>query len=116
MIALSACTQSGSQSGKTTPLSMMTSVAKQVQQCWFKKKDPAFRAYKMASELDSYSGKPRILIVPKSNPAGLPKLVAQAERIKGTVQFTSFGPLLASAEGSRLNNQLLRWSQGTKTC
>ena len=84
--------------------------------CWFKKKNPALRPYKMATELDSYSGKPRILIVPKKNPAGLPKLVAQAERINGRTTFTTFGPLLAGTSGPKLNASLRAWARGSRTC
>ena len=94
----------------------MVGVARQAQACWFKKKNPALRPYKMATELDSYSGKPRILIVPKKNPAGLPKLVAQAERINGRTTFTTFGPLLASASGPKLNASLRAWARGSRTC
>ncbi len=32
--------------------------------CWFKAKDPAFADYRLAPELNSFSGRPRILIVP----------------------------------------------------
>ncbi len=98
------------------PQALMLRVAKQVQTCWFKKSDPALKPYKMATELDSFSGKPRILIVPRSNPRGLPKLVAQAESRGGRTNFTTFGPLLTSAQGPRLNGALNAWAQGSKTC
>ena len=94
----------------------MVRVAKQVQACWFKKPDPALKGFRMASEVDSYAGKPRILIVPKNNPEGLPKLVAQAEKAGGRTQFSSFGPLLASNSGSRLQASLNRWAAGSTNC
>ncbi len=31
--------------------------------CWFKSGDPAFKAYRLAPELNSFSGRPRILLV-----------------------------------------------------
>ena len=94
----------------------MVGVAKQAQACWFKRKDPALRPYKLAAEVNSYSGKPRILIVPRNNPGGLPKLVAQAERKSGQTVFTSFGPLLQTKDGPRLNANLRAWARGSKTC
>ena len=114
--ALTACTQTA----KTglTPRTTMVHVAKQVQNRWFVKNggDPALKGYAMAPEVNSYSGKPRILIVPKSNPGGLPKLVAQAETSQGRTSFTTFGPLLATADGPRLDASLRAWSRGSKTC
>ncbi len=121
-LLLSACTQSKapvqavSKPVQEKPQTMMVRVAKQVQACWFKKKDPALKGYKMASEVNSYSGKPRILIVPRNNPTGLPKLVAQAERKGGRNSFSSFGPLLNTKHGPRLAASLDAWARGSKTC
>ena len=95
---------------------LMVRVAKQVQTCWFKRKDSALKQYKMAAEINSFSGKPRILIVPRNKPTALPKLVAQAQKIGGRNRFESFGPLLQSSAGPRLNASLNRWANGSKTC
>lgn len=120
MVPLASCTQTANEQTKNTagekPQAVMLRVAKQVQACWFKNKDAALRPYKMASELDSYSGKPRILIVPRNNPGGLPKLVAQAERRGGRTSFSVFGPLLQSNNGPRLSASLNAWAAGQKTC
>lgn len=115
---VAACTQSSSPPAAPAerPQTIMLRVAKQVQACWFKRKDPALKPYKMASELDSYSGKPRILIVPRRNPEGLPKLVAQAERLGGRNQFTTFGPLLEGKDGPRLSASLNAWARGKTSC
>ncbi|MEP1207903.1 MAG: hypothetical protein ABJM29_18925 [Rhizobiaceae bacterium] len=115
LIALAACTQTTRQE-TTSPRATMVNVAKQVQACWFAKNDPAMKGYTLAPEINSYTGKPRILIVPKSNPGGLPKLVAQAERKNGRTSFTTFGPLLSTSDGPRLNASLRAWSQGARTC
>jgi hypothetical protein len=96
--------------------SLMVRVAKQVQACWFKRKDPALVKYRMAAEINSFSGKPRILIVPRNKPTALPKLVAQAQKIGGQNRFESFGPLLQTSNGPRLNAALNRWASGSKTC
>ncbi len=114
--ALGACSQTTKTKQDISPQSTMVGVAKQVQSCWFAKKDPALKGYTMAPEVNSYSGKPRILIVPRNNPAGLPKLVAQAERLNGRTSFTTFGPLLATADGPRLEASLRAWAQGSRSC
>ncbi len=114
---LLACNQSQKVSrAPESPQSLMVRVAKQVQACWFKKPDPALKGFRMASEVNSYAGKPRILIVPRNNPEGLPKLVAQAEKSGGRTQFSSFGPLLSSNSGSRLQASLNRWAAGSTKC
>lgn len=115
---LAACTQSAPPNNLASerPQTTMVRVAKQVQACWFGKNDPALKKFKMATELDSFSGKPRILIVPRNRPTGLPTLVAQAERINGRNQFSTFGPLLSTQDGPRLNASLQRWAGGSTTC
>lgn len=118
-VILSACQSKQSGPGSSsleTPQSVMLNVAKQMQSCWFKPKLAQFRPYKLAAELDSYSGKPRVLIVPSNKPAGLPKLVAQAERQGGVTRFTSFGPLLQSSNGPALRASMAAWAGGSKTC
>ena len=120
--ALAACTKteppkvSVANPKQESAQTLMVHVAKQVQACWFKRKDPALKKYKMAAEINSFSGKPRILIVPRNKPTALPKLVAQAQRIGGRNRFESFGPLLQSSDGPRLNASLRRWANGSKTC
>ena len=118
---LAACTKSNdakltSANSSKSPQALMVRVAKQAQACWFKGKDPALKPYKLATEVNSYSGKPRILIVPRNNPGGLPKLVAQAERMSGRTVFTSFGPLLDTKDGPRLNASLRAWARGSRSC
>ncbi len=122
VFVLTACTKSGDANITTrtralaTPQSLMVHVAKRAQACWFAADDPAFRKFKLATEVNSFSGKPRILIVPRNKPTGLPQLVAQAERIGGRNNFTTFGPLLANADGTRFNNQLRDWARGGTKC
>lgn len=113
---LAACTQSTGRLAGETPQSVMTRVAKQAQACWFKGNDRALAGFRMAPELNSFSGKPRILIVPANQPSGLPKLVAQAERQSGQTAFTAFGPLLDGPDGARLRADLSSWAGGSRTC
>ena len=115
-LAVSGCTQT-SKPG-LGPKSTMVNVARQVQNCWFAKNggDPALKDYTMAPEVNSHTGKPRILIVPKNDPGGLPKLVAQAERRQDSTSFTTFGPLLGTADGPRLDASLRAWARGSTPC
>ena len=45
----------------------MEQVAIAAHNCWFASKDPAFKPYHMANELNSFSGRPRFLLVPAKN-------------------------------------------------
>ena len=94
----------------------MVKIARQAQTCWFVNKDPAFAKYRMATELNSPAGRPRILIVPKNNPKGLPTLVVQAERIVGIAGVSTFGPLLDTKDGPRIQNSISNWAGGSTGC
>jgi len=72
--ALSACQekQTGASSDLTlttqkAPTSVIVTIAKTAQKCWFKSGDPAFKKFRLAAEVNSYAGRPRFLIVPKNN-------------------------------------------------
>src|SRR3546814_19501858 len=78
---LSAC-QSADKSDASashTALATMERVAVNANACWFKSGDAAFKPYRLAPELNSFSGRPRILAVPRNSPASQPVLVGQAE-------------------------------------
>ena len=116
-LALGGCQQTNSNAVKgPSPQAIMVKVATQAQLCWFKKNDPAFTNFSMATELNSHAGRPRVLIVPKNNPAGLPKLVIQAERIVGISGVSTFGPLLDSSDGARIQDSVSKWATGNKNC
>lgn len=124
---LSACQSTEEASGNISintnqdARSAVVHMAKAAQTCWFKSKDPAFKSFTLAAEVNSHAGRPRFLIVPKSNPRDLPLLVVQAEA-KGTSssgKFTniqSFGPLLQGKEATRINADIRRWSKGQGGC
>ena len=104
---------------KPTPL--IVAVAKNAQKCWFKSGDGTFKAYKLANEVNSHSGRPRILLVPRNNPGGLPQLVVQAEQ-KGSASsgtytnIQAYGPLLGTSSGKRITDDVKRWSSGNSAC
>lgn len=92
----------------------MEQVAIAAHRCWFASGDPTFRDYSFANELNSFSGRPRFLLVPKGNFGGKPLLVVQAEGSAGAV--TTFGPLLEQPDGSRIAGDVRRWSGGVSAC
>jgi hypothetical protein len=51
-------------SGKSASLRVMEQVAIAAHKCWIASKDPAFKNYSMANELNNFGGTPRFLLVP----------------------------------------------------
>jgi len=95
-------------------LKVMERVALAARDCWFRGRDTVFAGYSMAPELDSHSGRPRILVVPRSNPGGLPLLVVEGQGKPARIQ--TFGPLLNGPNGSRIASDVARWQSGDRTC
>lgn len=122
LIAAVAITLAGCQSsvqplpptGKSAALRNMEQVGIAAHRCWFASRDPAFAGYSFANELNSFSGRPRFLLVPKGNFGGRPLLVVQAEGPAG--QVTAFGPLLDGADGPRISADVRRWAGGSQNC
>lgn len=100
--------------GKSAALRNMEKVATAAHRCWFASADPAFRDFSFANELNSFSGRPRFLLVPKRDFGGKPLLVVQAEGPAG--QVTVFGPLMDGALGSRIGADIRRWASGSQAC
>ncbi|MGR6430676.1 hypothetical protein ACU5AY_07105 [Rhizobium sp. PAMB 3174] len=114
-LALAACqSKPPAPVGGSSALSMMERVAIAANTCWFKSGDPAFTPYRLAPELNSFSGRPRILVVHKHKPESLPLLVVQAEG--SPAKLSAFGPLLAESSGSRINADVNRWASGQTSC
>jgi hypothetical protein len=101
-------------SGKSAALRTMEQIAIAAHACWFASKDPAFKPYRMANELNSFSGRPRFLLVPAKHYEGKPLLVVQAEGAAPDVQ--AFGPLLDEALGERITVDIRRWQSGSSSC
>lgn len=96
-------------------LPVMERVALGANRCWFKSKDPAFAAYKLAPELKSFSGTPRILVVKKNSPESLPLLVVQAQG--SPAKLAAFGPLMQDATiNARVTKDVNSWARGGKDC
>ncbi|CAN7400514.1 hypothetical protein LJR231_002513 [Phyllobacterium sp. LjRoot231] len=95
-------------------LPTMERVAIAANNCWFKSGDSSFKPYRLAPELNSYSGRPRILVVPASNPGGRPLLVVHAEGNPAKVE--AFGPLMSNSASNRIAADVRRWAGGQTSC
>lgn len=100
--------------GKSAALRTMEQVGIAAQACWFASKDKVFAKYSFANELNSMSGQPRFLLVPKGNYGGRPLLVVQARGNSSRVE--AFGPLLDGEHGKRISSDIDRWSRGDSGC
>ena len=101
-------------SGKSASLLAMEQVAIAAHKCWIASKDPAFKQYQMANELNSYSGTPRFLLVPAKHYGGKPLLVVQAQGNSSRVD--AFGPLIDGPLGARIGSDIARWQAGNPSC
>lgn len=119
LLAIAACQSkpapaNGPATGKSAALRSMETVAIAAHKCWFASKDPAFKSYKFANELNSMSGQPRFLLVPAKNYGGRPLLVVQASG--NSPKVDAFGPLLSEPVGARISSDLRRWTAGDTSC
>ncbi|KQT53241.1 hypothetical protein ASG43_18640 [Aureimonas sp. Leaf454] len=95
-------------------LDRMERVTLAANRCWFKSGDPAFRAYSLAPELSSFSGKPRFLLVPKGRMEAKPLLVVEGQ--DGSRDVLTYGPLMGTGLASRLSGDIRRWNSGSDRC
>ena len=116
ILTLSACQSDRSPAPRpnSTALSTMERVALGANRCWFKSGDPAFASYRLAPELNSFSGRPRMLIVKRNAPEQRPLAVVQAEGQPARLQ--AFGPLFSEAIGARMATDIKRWAAGGQAC
>ncbi|WDZ78426.1 hypothetical protein PWG15_08075 [Ensifer adhaerens] len=101
-------------SPNTAALPTMERVALGANSCWFKSGDAEFKSYRLAPELNSFSGRPRILIVPRKSPEARPLAVVQAEGNPARLQ--AFGPLMSEPTGTRMAADIKRWAAGGQGC
>lgn len=102
------------QSVTPAALPTMERVALGANSCWFKSGDANFKAYRLAPELNSFSGRPRILLVPRNSPEARPLLVVQAEG--NPAKLAAFGPLLEGPLSGRISSDVNRWAKGNRNC
>lgn len=98
----------------TAALATMERVALGANKCWFKSGDAAFKSYRLAPELNSFSGRPRILLVKRNSPEARPLAVVQAEGHPARLQ--AFGPLFDEPIGTRMAKDIRHWAGGAEDC
>ena len=91
-------------------------IAERIGVCWFAGNSKGFGEFAYAPELNSAVGRPRILIVEKKDPTGLPKLVVEISENKHTTVVKLFGPLLATSSGRDIQRDVERWADGGAEC
>ncbi len=101
-------------SASRAALPVMERVALGANACWFKSGDAAFKAYRLAPELNSFSGRPRILLVHRNSPESRPLLVVQAEG--NPAKLDAFGPMMGEPVSARISKDVNRWAAGGKGC
>ncbi|RLQ88072.1 hypothetical protein [Notoacmeibacter ruber] len=97
-------------SGSTVPI--LQRINDTAQRCWMRSGDPAFQPYRIVPELDTRTGKPRILMLKAGNAAGLPQLVIEING--GTID--AYGPIQNTPLAARINRDIVRWANGTTSC
>ncbi|MCM2476986.1 hypothetical protein HGO38_26405 [Rhizobium sp. CG5] len=116
LLALSACQPKapGPAARTQSALDVMEKVAVGANRCWMKSGDAAFKAYEMAPELNSFSGKPRFLLVRRGSRDIRPVLVVQAEG--RPAKLSAFGPMMGEPTAARIAADVKRWAAGDKGC
>ena len=97
------------------PLNLAEHIANHVGTCWFGEGDTAFAEYSYAPELSS-STRPRVLLVNKSDPEGLPHLVIEVLKAKRGSDVRLFGPLMATERAPTIQEDVQRWTGGARDC
>src|SRR5690606_8853206 len=93
-----------SRPGDDSALSTMERIAVASQKCWFGGGDSAFGGLSLSPELTSFSGKPRILAVPRGNIGGLPRLVVEATGKPARVN--AYGPLMSGDQAAHISSDI----------
>ncbi len=100
--------------GATGPVSALQTVNTNGQRCWIKSGDRAFRDYQLVPELDTRTGKPRLLLLRSGRATGLPSLVIEGE--DNPVAIITYGKLTSDPLSNRINSDIQRWSAGDNRC
>lgn len=98
------------------PVTIASRIADHVGNCWFDGSRPAFAEYSYTPELTSYANRPRVLIVQKADPNGLPVLVIEALKEKRGADIKLFGPLMGTDEADAIYRDVARWAGGAREC
>jgi hypothetical protein len=98
------------------PTNVASALSERMAECWFGADRADFADFIYAPELNSYAGRPRVLVVSRADPGGLPKLVVEASKAKRGTSVRLFGPLLSTASGPGISADVGRWVTGQDGC
>jgi hypothetical protein len=98
------------------PTNVASALSERMAECWFNAGRADFADFIYAPELNSYAGRPRVLVVSRADPGGLPKLVVEATEAKRVTSVKLFGPLLSTPGGPRISADVGRWAGGAPGC
>ena len=100
--------------GAPTPVAILQTINQAGLRCWMQSGNRQFSDYRMIPELDTIAGNPRILLVDRNATTGRPKLVIESAGRPVTVN--TYGPLVRTKLGARINADIIRWSTGNTRC
>ncbi len=112
LAALCGCTTAVEPPAGGGEVAVLQRINDAAQRCWIKSGDPAFSAYRIIPELDTHSGKPRILMLRAGRTAGLPELVIEVD----ARQINTYGPAQRTGLAARINRDIVRWGTGGTDC
>jgi hypothetical protein len=98
------------------PAAVASRIADNIGACWFGDGSKGFADYSYVPELASHSNRPRVLIVDKGDPTGLPKLVIEAVEEDRGASVRLFGPLMASPDAAAIRRDVEQWADGATGC
>lgn len=115
IVLLSACQSSPAPAPQATASNEAHALARRVGEtigrCWFAAGETAFAGYIYSPEPNAVQ--PRVLIVPKAQPAERPVLVVEAT---SGASVQTYGPLLETPNAARIRADLDRWAKGGTNC
>ncbi len=100
--------------GAPSSIAILQTINQAGQRCWMRPDEKPFRSYRMIPELDTVAGDPRILLVDRNNTTGRPQLVI--ESTSSPVKVSTYGPLVRTKLGGRINADIIRWATGDTRC
>jgi len=122
LFALSGCLSGGEPvagplSGEfegNSAVGVLQNINKRALTCWIKSGDKDFEGFALVPELDTRSGRPRILIVKNGQAQGLPQMVIEASG--NPVKINTYGPLTQQRLSGRINSDIIAWNTGRTGC
>jgi len=102
------------QTGQAAAIATLQAINSKAATCWMRSKDPAFAGLRLIPELDTQYGRPRLLLLKKNSQYGLPVLVVEAQGSPAKIE--TYGPLTQGPVGSRIEQDIRRWSTGSQAC